>query len=150
LVAETIRTKYKYPVQVSDIEKQLYLLNNKKSYSHDTLKAIKAESKLFVLSADHFTGRWPKFRKWHLWQDMVKENGLLIHQRPGNKINQGFIQQLQTINPNVFVVNGLPQIDVSSTQLRAELANTSNSPLVSESVMKYIAKHKLYLLIEHK
>jgi nicotinate (nicotinamide) nucleotide adenylyltransferase len=146
LVAENIKNQYNYPVYVSDVEKQLFELSQQKSYSYDTLNAIGAKHKLFVLSADHFAGRWPKFRKWHRWQQLVKENGLMIHQRPGHRINIGFIEQLKQINTNVYVVSGLPSIDVSSTQLRAELSNNNNvsAELVSTSVLGYITKHNLY------
>ena len=147
LAVDEVIKQFNYPVYVSDIEKQLFEINQQKSYSYDTLNAIEAKHKLFVLSADHFAGRWPKFRKWHRWQELVKENGLLIHQRPGHSINLSFIQQLKEINADVYVVSGLPSIDVSSTQLRAELSKSSNisGQLISASVLSYLVKHKLYV-----
>ncbi len=146
LVAEQIRIENNIPVYVSDIEQQLFLETNKKSYSYDTLTAIEAAPKLFVLSADHFAGRWPKFRKWHNWQSLTKEHGLLIHQRPGHNINDSFINQLQDLNPNVFVVTGLPSINISSTQLRATISCDlqSVSEFLSASSIKYIKQHGLY------
>ncbi len=96
LVAKEIYNQYNHPIQVSDIEKQLFKKTNPKSYSYDTLSAINADRKLFVLSADHFAGRWPKFRKWYNWEALVKENGLMIHQRPGNKVNKNFIKHYNT------------------------------------------------------
>lgn len=146
LVAEQIRTEHNYPVYVSDIEKQLFLKTNRKSFSYDTLKAIDVEYKLFVLSADHFTGRWPKFRKWHKWQDLIKENGLLIHQRPGHNINNNFIEQLKVFNSEVYVVKGLPEVDTSSTALRTALWTQRTIPkdLMAASVMSYIRKNHVY------
>ncbi len=146
LVAERIRKKFNYPVFITDIEKQLYNLNGVKSYSYDTLHATEVRHKLFVLSADHFAGRWPKFRKWHKWQQLVQENGLLIHQRPGHGINSSFIQQLKDLNPNVFVVSELPQVDISSTKLRNQLKkNQMTSPNeISTDVSNYINRHELY------
>ncbi len=146
MVAEHIRKKLNYPVYVTDIEKKLFELNGIKSYSYDTLQATLTENKLFVLSADHFAGRWPKFRKWYKWQQLVKENGLLIHQRPGHDVNLNFIKQLKAINQNVFVVSDLPQVDISSTKLRSQLKNIL--PLaqnaISKDVLKYIRQNKLY------
>jgi len=147
LVATEITKQFKYPLEVSEIEKQLYLKNNKKSYSYNTLKAIIAQNKLFVLSADHFAGRWPKFRKWHNWQALVKENGLLIHQRHGHGINASFIQQLKAINPVIFVINDLPSIDISSTEIRQSLASKTSITqcnLLSHSVLDFINNKKLY------
>ncbi|MCX7554902.1 nicotinate-nicotinamide nucleotide adenylyltransferase [Marinicella sp. S1101] len=146
LVAEGIRKNLKLPVYVTDIEKQLYDLNGVKSYSYDTLHATEVKHKLFVLSADHFSGRWPKFRKWHQWQRLVKENGLMIHQRPGHGINASFIQQLKTINPAIHVVEGLPQIDVSSTELRAKLKSQPIDTIshLDEAVKAFIESHEIY------
>lgn len=146
LVAESIRKGFNFPIYITDIEKQLFDLNGVKSYSYDTLRATEVKHKLFVLSADHFAGRWPKFRKWHKWQELVKENGLLIHQRPGHGINSNFIKQLKEMNSDVFVVKDMPQIDISSTQLRAQLK--SKQPVeqnkLSNNVYSYINKHYLY------
>ena len=146
LAAKEIRNQYKYPVYVSDIEKQLFIKTGQKSYSYDTLNAIKAKHNLFVLSADHFAGRWPIFRKWYRWQELVKENGLLIHQRPGHGINFSFIERLKDLNPDVYVITGLPEVDVSSTQLRAALRSqkTSLKYHMAASVLKYISQHKVY------
>lgn len=146
LVAERIRKDLDLPVYVTDIERQLYELNRVKSYSYDTLHATEVKHKLFVLSADHFSGRWPKFRKWYRWQQLVKENGLLIHQRPGHGINKSFIQQLKTINPAVHVVEGLPQIEASSTELRALLKTQSTQAIknLDDAVLAYIKTHDIY------
>lgn len=146
LVAEKIRKKFNYPVYITDIERQLYELNGSKSYSYDTLQATSVNQKLFVLSADHFTGRWPKFRKWYKWKELVNENGLLIHQRPGHGINSNFIKQLKELNNHVYVVNNLPQIDISSTKLRQQLKNkrTVLPNTISTQVLAYIKQNKIY------
>ncbi len=146
IVANDISNKFNYPIEVSDIEKQLSQVTGKKSYSYDTLKAIEEQHKLFVLSADHFAGRWPKFRKWHNWQELVKENGLLIHQRPGHGINKSFIKKLQKINASIFVVKEMPTVEVSSTQIRIlfNLNRKIRNELISESIIKYVFKNKLY------
>ena len=146
LVAESIREQFNYPVYITDIERQLFELNGVKSYSYDTLHATEVAHKLFVLSADHFTGRWPKFRQWYRWQQLVEENGLLIHQRPGHGINASFIEQLKDLNPDVYVVTGLPEVDVSSTQMRAALRaqQTISKDHMAASVLQYIRQHKVY------
>lgn len=150
LVTKKLENQFNYPVYVTDIEQKLFNTNQQKSYSYDTLNAIKAKHKLFVLSADHFTGRWPKFRKWYKWQKLLKENGLLIHQRPGHSINMRFIAQLKTINPTIFVVSQLPQIKISSTQLRSDLRKNSSLvaldllKLIDESVLEYINNKHIY------
>lgn len=146
IVAESIKSKFNYPVQVSDIEQQLFKQTANKSYSYDTLKAMDAKHKLFVLSADHFAGRWPKFRKWYQWQKLVQENGLLIHQRPGHSINHSFLKQLREINTAVYLISELPAFDVSSTSLRADLKKNKriSDILISDSIYQYCSLNKLY------
>lgn len=146
LIAEDLNKIHGFNVQVNDIERFLALATHKKSYSYETLKAIKHPNKLFVLSADHFAGRWPKFRKWHEWRNLVKENGLLIHQRPGHKINQSFINQLKAINPNIFVANGYPAVDVSSTFLRSRFTHLPNETklLLNHNVYLFAHSHDIY------
>lgn len=146
LIADDLNKKFNYQVQVSDIEKVLYDVNNRKSYSFDTLQALNKPNQLFVLSADHFAGRWPKFRKWHRWQELVKRHGLLIHQRPGHGINLTFLKQLKTINHQLFRVKDLPTVEVSSTLLRQQLAKNvrPDNTLLNPIIFQFISKHYLY------
>ncbi len=146
LLANEVINKFNYPVYVTDIEKQLFIKNKDISYSYETLAAIEGQHKLFVLSADHFAGRWPKFRKWHQWQQIVKDNGLLIHQRPGHGINLSFIQGLRKTSKHIYVVEGLPSIEVSSTEIRTKL-NLNKSlkdGLISEEIKNYCSANNLY------
>ena len=147
LLARELAMALNSSIEVSDIERLLHQTSGQKSYSFETLKHIQAEHRLFVLSADHFGGRWPKFRKWHQWQQLVKDNGLLIHQRPGHTINHSFIRQLRDLNPHVYVVTGLPSVEVSSTDLR-KLLNQGQMPddtLLDTNIQQYILQHALYV-----
>lgn len=147
IVANDLNRTIKINVQVNEIERLLAIATHQKSFSYQTLKAIDHPNKLFVLSADHFAGRWPKFRKWHMWESLVKENGLLIHQRPGHSINNSFIKQLQDINPHIFVVKGYPEKAVSSTQIRNQLKQTDmkSCNLLNPAVLTFINTNKLYI-----
>lgn len=147
LAASSIRNNFNFNVYVTDIEKYLFSRNGHISYSYDTLKALDKPHMLFVLSADHFAGRWPKFRKWYKWQELVKENGLLIHQRPGHGINLSFIKTLQEINEEVFVVKNLPQVKISSTEIRKKLnaGRTISPDHISTPVAQYINNNQLYI-----
>lgn len=147
LSADELNNKFNYQVHVSDIEKVLFEENGQKSYSFDTLQALNKPSQLFVLSADHFAGRWPKFRKWYRWQDLVKNHGLLIHQRPRHKINSTFVNRLRMCNENVFKVSDLPQVNISSTNLRKMMKGNRNisENYISKEVMEFIKQQHLYL-----
>ncbi|MFC3193727.1 nicotinate-nicotinamide nucleotide adenylyltransferase [Marinicella sediminis] len=146
LLAEHISNEHQFRAEVSDVEKHLFKETGTKSFSVDTLRRVAAKRRLFVLSADHFGGRWPKFRKWHQWHNLVRENGLLIHQRPGHSINNSFIKQLQEINSSVFVVSGKPAVNVSSTHLRQILSRGKlpAASLINPGVLDYVITHALY------
>jgi nicotinate (nicotinamide) nucleotide adenylyltransferase len=142
LVAKRLSKLLKIDIIVSDIEKQLSLKTGKKNYSFDTLKALGLSNGLFIASADHFKGRWPKFRKWYCWQQLVKKTGLLINQRPGHSMNQSFIQQLRQINPNILIVKDKKSVDTSSTYIRNHFSTSADlSDHLSKGIIYYLSKH---------
>ena len=149
VLAQELHHQHHLPIAASAIEAQLFKQHpdhNYKSYSYDTLKALANDDVLFVLSADHFAGRWPKFRKWHQWQSLVEEFGLMIHQRPGHRINAAFVDQLRSINNNIYVVTDLPDFPTSSTHIRQQLQNAQSRAHkdLPEVVWQYITHHGLY------
>ena len=149
VLAQELQQQRQLPITTSAIEAQLFKQHpdqNYKSYSYDTLKALAYEDVLFVLSADHFAGRWPKFRKWHQWQSLVQTFGLMIHQRPGHRINTAFVNQLQSLNQRVYVVTDLPDFATSSTHIRNNLKNlpVQVQKDLPTGVWRYINKHHLY------
>lgn len=147
-VARRLSKQLRVEVVVSDVERRLSQRSGRSNYSIDTLAELQLPQALFVVSADHFHGRWPKFRKWYRWQDLVAGTGLLINRRPGNKINLSFIEELKTLNPNIFVVESQISVNTSSTFIRGNFANHLNSPDMSEhlsaDVIEFIKAHQLY------
>ncbi|MCB1584279.1 MAG: nicotinate-nicotinamide nucleotide adenylyltransferase [Marinicella sp.] len=146
LTATELNKKFNYQVNVSDIEKKLFKKTGLKSFSFDTLTALDKANQLFILSADHFGGRWPKFRKWYCWQELVKKHGLLIHQRPGHTVNLTFIKSLKELNPDIFLIKNLPTVDISSTNLRQKLAKSvmPDKEHINKRVLNYINSNHLY------
>jgi nicotinate (nicotinamide) nucleotide adenylyltransferase len=141
LVANRLSKKLNCPISVSQIEKQIAQATGQANYSLNTIKQLHLPNSLFVVSADHFSGRWPKFKKWHKWQEILQNSGLLINQRPGHKINQTFIKQLQRLNENVFISTDKNQINTSSTTIRHGIDGEN---YLSEDVSAYITQHSLY------
>ncbi len=144
IVAKRISHELSCSIEVSAIEKQLFETTGEKSYSVDTIKKFNLPNCLFMVSADHFAGRWPKFRSWYKWQDILNYTGLLINQRPGHKINHRFLQQLNAINPNTFVVNSTKAIEVSSSSIRKDLDFYSSKDLLSDDVAQYTNTMGIY------
>lgn len=148
-MCELLATELKghgYNIYVSDIEEKLFLKNKTKSYSRQTLKAIDHRHKLFVLSADHFSGSKPTFQLWHQWQKLIEENGLLIHPRPEYPLNYAFIDSLKQYNPNIHIVTTGKQIHISSSDLRKQLASNPQTaqPYIPPNIFSYILQQKLY------
>ena len=153
LVAKRLSHDLNCGIVVSPIEQQLAAVTGEKNYSFNTIKYLfhqnisarkKKSNQLFMVSADHFNGRWPKFRKWHNWQQILRYSGLLINQRPGHNINSSFLNELGDINPNIFTVSNSLSIDTSSSQIRENTSSASIKQHLSEDVYQYIMRHKLY------
>jgi nicotinate (nicotinamide) nucleotide adenylyltransferase len=153
LVAKRLSHDLNCCIVVSPIEQQLAETTGEKNYSFNTIKylsnqnasvSIGKSNRLFMVSADHFNGRWPKFRKWHNWQQILQYSGLLINQRPGHRINSSFLNELRDINPNIFAVSNRLSIDTSSTQIRENISSASIKQHLSEDVYQYIMRNKLY------
>lgn len=144
LVANRLSKQLACDIQVSQIEKQIAQNTGENNYSVNTIKQLKLENCLFMVSADHFQGRWPKFRQWFEWRELLKYSGLLINHRPGHKINLDFIQQLKQINPEIYIVESSKIIDVSSSQVRTMKIKNERKRCLSEDVFQFILTSELY------
>lgn len=148
IVAKRLTNKLDCKVETSLVEKQFAEFSGEKSYSFNTIKYMteietKSTELLFMVSADHFQGRWPKFRKWYKWQDLLNYSGLLINQRPGHKININFISQLKKINKDIFIIEESKSVAISSSEIRTS-NNVSKLKFLSKDVEKYVLKANLY------
>jgi nicotinate (nicotinamide) nucleotide adenylyltransferase len=150
IVAKRLSKKLDCEIETSLIEKQFAKTSGEKSYSFNTIKymtEIETEPKptklLFMVSADHFQGRWPKFRKWFKWQELLNYTGLLINQRPGHKININFTHQLKEINNDVFVIRNSQSVAISSSEIR-DSNDLSKLKFLSKDVERYVLKADLY------
>lgn len=144
IIAKRLSCKYKISIEVSDIEKKLADKTRQPNYSINTIKALNLQNSLFVISADHFSGRWPKFRKWHEWRKLINNTGLLIHQRPGSTINESFIMELKMMNPDIFTLTSKQSVDTSSTYIRSHFTECDMSPHLSQDIIQFIKTEFLY------
>ena len=145
LVATKLSSQLSCNIVVSNIEKRIAEKTGENNYSLNTLKELNLQNVLFMVSADHFQGRWPKFRKWFGWQEILKFSGLLINQRPGHKINKAFIDRLNDINSEVHIVEKGTSVDTSSTVIRNSFYHSEMGPYLSSEIIKYIKSNGLYL-----
>jgi len=141
-VAKRLTKQLNCEIKVSQIEQQIVEATGQANYSLNTIKQLKLKNCLFMVSTDHFQGRWPRFRKWYKWQEILQYSGLLINQRSGHGINQSFIEQLKEYNSEIYVVENELTVDTSSTAIRNNL-NKSRRYL-STDIYKYVLKNKIY------
>ncbi len=150
ILADTLSARVHRQVRVCEVEKRLQQSTGKPNYSHDTLSALREThgKLLFFVSSDHFSGAAPKFTLWHRWQNLLELSALLIHERPGAPVNQGFVQQLIESGADVHLVQHLPCVEVSSTQIRKMLKNNPQdvelNKLLPNEIRHYIDAQKLY------
>ena len=101
------------------------------SYTFDTLQSLQAffprDNFTLILGSDAAFS----FNKWKRPEDIKKMAEILVVKRPGAKASE--FKELEVNAP-----------DISSTQIREELATTRNTNKVSKNVMSYIKKNGLY------
>ena len=159
LVAKRLSNKLNCSIGASSIEKECAEVSGVKNYSFNTVEFLAKNQKdleewipasagitdlLFMVSADHFQGRWPKFMKWFKWKELLNHTGLLINQRPGHKINLNFVQKLKQIKPEIYIVESNSSVNVSSSELRSG-TNKVRQEKLSKDVFDYVLKNNLYL-----
>jgi nicotinate (nicotinamide) nucleotide adenylyltransferase len=144
IIATKLSGQLEYKIIVSEIEQQIAINTGQNNFSLNTIKHLNKKNSLFMVSADHFKGRWPKFRKWFGWKEILKHSGLLINQRPGHKINKNFIKQLREINPDVYLVESHTSVNTSSSQIRDTFYTSNMESHLSKEVIDFINIQNLY------
>ncbi len=107
------------------------------SYSIHTIEKVKSVAGpdalvYFLIGADAFAA----IETWHRWSDVVREVAFIVVTRPGHvyKIPPG---------ATVYRLNTLA-VPVSSSDIRADLAQGRECPELPPVVMDYIRQHGLY------
>ncbi len=110
------------------------------------------KAQLFLcMGTDAFTS----FNTWYKWQDIINLVNIAVVKRPGFSLinTNDYIEELglQELSSKpdkltgAFVELCLSALPISSTQIRAELAQTQHVPsYLPDSVWQYIQQHKLY------
>lgn len=149
------------------------LSKNSPSYTVETLKEYKQENPntrlYFLIGLDSLLS----FTRWHQWQAILTLCHLVVSHRPGASIentdstnkqamtnllakHKATLAEARQVNCGKIIFAPQVDIDVSSTELRAQLAkrNCNESfnqatPLIKQNLLpevhSYICQHKLYL-----
>ena len=101
------------------------------SYTFDTLQSLRAFFPRDKFTLIMGTDAAFSFNKWKRQEDIKKMADILVVKRPGAKESE--FKELE-----------VAALDISSTQIREELAKSGSSNKVSKNVMAYIKKNGLY------
>ena len=118
--------------EVSDLE-----AGTLRSYSIDTVERVQAEigpaaRLFFIIGADAFA----EIQAWHRWRDLAAKVEFIVVSRPGYHYEipaEARVHRLDTLDLNV-----------SSSQVRRDLAVISPTPHLPGSVRAYINQYGLY------
>ena len=150
---------------------QLALANHANFIADDT-EISRCEKSYTIDTVEQFRQRYPqarlcliigsdslnKLHTWHRYQDLLGQVNCVVLHRPGAALAVGDdiaahitsrVADLQSATVGNIYLFAHSHFDISSTQLRAELANNpSNSALVEEflppEVIRYIQQQQLY------
>ena len=108
------------------------------SYTIDTLRRL---AKMYpddrfrlVIGSDN----WAIFDRWHHWQAIIDEFGVIVYPRPGYEVDE------QLLPRGVEMVHA-PMVEISSTMIRAAVARGESIRwYVPAGVDRYIAKNRMY------
>ncbi len=108
-----------------------------KSYSIDTIERVRkemapADELFFLIGSDAFA----EVRSWHRWREVVAAVTFLVVARPGHEYEA-------PPGARVSRLEGIA-LDVSSSQIRAELAAGESPAAVPGRVLAYIRERGLY------
>ncbi len=108
-----------------------------KSYTYDTLQAIKTQNPCAELYLIVGSDMFLSFDTWHRYKDILKICTLCTAAREK--------EHSLTENPHKAIVSALPALHLNSTQLRERLKNGEDiRAYVGEEVAAYINDRRLY------
>ncbi|MBQ9440720.1 MAG: nicotinate-nucleotide adenylyltransferase [Paludibacteraceae bacterium] len=110
------------------------------TYTCNTLRSLKCDFPdrdfALLVGADNMV----VFDRWREYQFIIDNFPILVYPRPGIDI-----EKLKIKYPTMRIVDGAPQFEVSSTQIRQRIVNGANcDTLLDREVLKYIKRKKLY------
>lgn len=119
--------------RVSDIEFKLH----RPSYTIDTLTYLKNDFPKNEFAVIMGSDSFQNFHKWKNYQQLIKENRIIIYKRPGFDLKQTFENQL--------VLQDMPLLEISATQIRKLIKDgKSVRYLVPDKVLEEIEKGRYY------
>lgn len=121
------------PVYISDYE----IKKGEISITFETLVELSEQNPAYQYSFLIGSDNLEKFHKWHHYKKMLKKYKFFVYPRAGYSFDQ--------IREGMIPLTDMPEMDVSSTEIRSRLEEKKDvNDLVSQEVISYIEKNKLY------
>lgn len=123
-----------------DLEKDLFTLSGQRSYSIDTVKALKSKYKATKINWLIGGDQANQLHNWKSWEELVKITNFVVAPRPYTFAPNSNVEKLKST-----LVIPLDKIGQSSSIIRERVQQElSIEYLVPRKVEKYIHKHRLY------
>ena len=129
--------------KVSDME----IKREGKSYTVETLRSLREiypdDELFFVMGSDMLLS----FHSWYCPDEILSLSNIVCAARHGGETQElkNYIEEYFPDKTEKFTVIDFEPVDVSSTQIRNEIASSSFSENLSEDVLDYIKKRGLYV-----
>lgn len=106
----------------------------------DEFKKLHGDAKLFLIGgSDSLAG----IHSWRDWERLLSEVGFVVIPRNSASVKEA-LEALGS-DPEVVIVGGVPQLDISSTDMRARIAEgLPVGHLMPSKVVKYVKGNGLY------
>lgn len=113
------------------------------SYTYKTLSLLAGQHPEHIFSFVIGSDNLARFDTWDKLEHLVEEFRFYVYPRTG--------YPLTPLQKNMKVLEGVPEVDVSSTEVRADVqAGESITGLVPEIIEQYIQEHQLYVSNSNK
>ncbi|MEK3882586.1 nicotinate-nucleotide adenylyltransferase [Paenibacillus sp. PL2-23] len=117
------------------------------SYSIDTILELRSQYPRYAFYYIIGSDRMNDLPRWHRIQELSAQAGFIGLARPGEPME---LEELSAELRHSLLLAEMPQIGISSTKLRAKLANRlSVRYLLPDSVLAYIRRLGLYGTVPH-
>lgn len=141
-------------VEVSRLEEALALESNRPNYTAESMAIMRAELDpsirlSFLVGTDNLSGESPNLSHWYELDALLATTTFVVCPRDGFPPNRSFMDELGQRGGKMIYLEEVRIADVSSSEIRAKLTETSHPAEVveagwlSQEALEYILDHHL-------
>jgi nicotinate (nicotinamide) nucleotide adenylyltransferase len=141
-------------VEVSRLEEALALESDHPNYTAESMAVMRAELDpsirlSFLIGTDNLSGESPNLTHWYELDGLLATTTFVVCPRDGFPPNRSFMEELEQRGGKMVYLEEVRIADVSSSEIRAKLNETSHPAEVveagwlSQEALDYILEHHL-------